>query len=198
MEYKSLGCRINYKGDLMKKKYPAVVKFIGDPKSYILACEDSSLRYCRDCEILPTCIKKHNMCEFTPNKHYNAYFLEYWQGRRNSIHVTCNTNEIVDFIPFEDFEIIEDVDEVLSNKEAIVRCITHEYDSSLFDIKYNKKYKAIGISRNPDKQYTYLVMDESMDCYFYPNHFFEIVEDRDDILDRENGIFVYDKSLFID
>ena len=41
-------------------------------------------------------------------------------------------------------------------------------------------------------------MDESMDCYFYPNHFFEIVEDRDDILDRENGIFVYDKSLFID
>lgn len=130
-------------------KTPAVVKYIG---------------------------KSNN--NFTTGKEYFAFFLEYWQGKRESLHVQNNEGKITDFNPFSDFEIVKDEDNVLNKHEAIVRCVTKRFQNELFEIKYDKIYKAIGADENG----YYLVMDESYDCYFYPSTDFEIIEDEHNIL----------------
>ena len=89
----------------MKLKKPAVVRFIGDVSNYKLGCEESSSRYCKDCTNNKKCTRTKINYEFTLGCDYPAYFLEYWQGDRNSLHVKCNTGEIVDFILFEDKNI---------------------------------------------------------------------------------------------
>lgn len=125
--------------------------------------------------------------QFTKNQCYEAFFLEYWQGVRNSLHVKNNKGEIVDFIPFEEFEVVSDEGNVLNNYTATVRCITHKFDDSLLDIKYGKTYLAIG----RDKNGMFLVKDESHDCYFYLSSDFEIIEDEHGILSRESVYYSF-------
>lgn len=119
----------------------------------------------------------NNDKDFTFGKQYEAFFLEYWQGERNSLHVRNDSGAITSFNPFEDFEVISDEDNVLNLHEAIVRCKTHKSE-----LKIGKEYKVIGC----DKDGMYLVMDESFDCYFYRADIFEIVRDDYNILSHRS------------
>ena len=171
---------------------PAKVKFIGNPNYYKLGCKKSSYLYCRECN-------EKNCANSTPfnfekDKIYNAYFLEYWQGNRDSLHVKGENGEINDFVSLSDFEILEDVEDVLNTKEAIVKCITHELDNKLFDLTYGKEYKAIGF----DLYGRYLVMDDSWDCYFYLPKEFEIISDPHQILSPDVSKPIYDFDNFED
>lgn len=167
-------------------KKAAVVKFVGNQENYKLTCSNSSYKYCRDCSKCE--------CEQSPKYQfifghlYNAYFLEYWQGERTSLHVKGEDGEVSDFNPIEDFEIIEDCDNVLNTHEAIVRCNTHDYDEDLFELTYGHEYKAIGFDSNG----MLLVMDECHDCYFYPRDVFEIIDDKWCVLDSSFTLPVYD------
>lgn len=100
----------------------------------------------------------------TYGKTYEAYFIEYWQGERCSLHVRDDSGKITDFHPLEDFEIISDPEDILNFHEAVVECCTHNLDHDFHGLKFGNKYKAIGRDRNG----MYQVMDESSDCYFYP------------------------------
>ena len=125
--------------------------------------------------------------QFTNGNQYEAFFLEYWQGVRNSLHVRNNSGEITDFNRFEDFEIISDEDNVLNFYEATVRCTSHQFDGVDLELRYGKEYKAIGC----DKDGYFLVMDESYDCYFYPPEFFEIINDEHGILAQRSVYYNY-------
>ena len=171
---------------------PAKVKFIGDPEEYKLGCSKSSYLYCRDCENR-NC-KTQTQCNFEKDKVYNAYFLEYWQGNRDSLHIKGENGKIEDFVPLSDFEILEDIDDVLNTKEAIVKCVTHNYDAELFDLTYGKEYKAIGF----DVYGRYLVMDDSCDCYFYLPKEFEIISDQHQILNPNVSKPIYNFDDFED
>ena len=125
--------------------------------------------------------------KFTHGKKYEAFFLEYWEGVRDSLHVRGNDGLVTDFNKFDDFTVISDEDNLLNNYEAIVRCVTHAYDDELFDLNYGSEYKAIG----RDKDGMYLVMDESYCCYFYEPDCFEVIEDRHGILSRRSVYYSY-------
>lgn len=168
----------------MKKS--AVVRFIGNQEEYKLGCENSPYRYCRDCN---QC-SGTNLYNFIYGNYYNAYFLEYWEGERTSLHIKGEDGTIEDFIPIGDFEVISDEDNVLNTQEALVRCITHRFDQEFLDLNYGKEYKAIGF----DKNGLLLVMDESFVCYFYPREDFSIVSDPDNILDPDSNEHIYDWS----
>lgn len=85
----------------------AIVRFVGNQDNCKLGCSE---KY-----------------RFINGHLYNAYFLEYWQGERTNLHVKGEDGEVSDFNPFDDFEVIEDCDNVLNDHEAIVRCVTHDY-----------------------------------------------------------------------
>lgn len=137
---------------------PAIVKYIGE-----------------DCK------------KFSHGKEYEAFFVEYWEGNRDSLHVRGNDGRVTDFNHFEDFEVISDEDNLLNDYEAIVRCITHEYDDYISGLTYGEEYKAIG----RDKEGLYLVMDNSYCCYFYPPEEFKIVKDDHGILSRRSVYYSY-------
>ena len=143
-------------------KKPAIVKYIGEKENE----------------------------EFSYGKEYDAFFLEYWQGKRDSLHVKGNSGEITDFNPFEDFEVILDEDNVLNRNEAIVECLTHNFDEEVFGVKYGKQYKALG----RDKDGLYLIMDETYDCYFYAPGYFKIIEDKHGLLSRCSLYYNFDNS----
>lgn len=124
---------------------------------------------------------------FTHGKQYEAFFVEYWEGVRNSLHVRNNDGVITDFNPLEDFEIVSDVDHVLNDHEAIVRCITHKHEDRISGLLFGKEYKAIGC----DKDSLYLVKDESGCCYFYSPHDFEIINDEHGILSHRSVFYNY-------
>lgn len=124
------------------------------------------------------CYKGVSCDDFTFDKQYEAFFLEYWEGERNSLHVRNNLGVITDYNSFKNFEVVSDVDNILNYNEAVVRCITHKYSNAVSGLTYNKEYKAIGCDRDG----LYLVMDNSYDCYFYPPEAFEIIEDKYGIL----------------
>lgn len=125
--------------------------------------------------------------KFTKGKTYEAFFLEYWEGVRDSLHVRGNDGLVTDFNKFEDFTVISDEDHLLNDNEAIVRCVTHDYDDELFGLSYGCEYKAIG----RDREGMYLVMDETHCCYFYEPDCFEIVEDKHGILGRRSVYYSY-------
>lgn len=160
-------------------KKTAVVKFVGKQEHYCLGC-DERYAYCRDCK---ECKGSGNY-KFVYGKLYNAYFLEYWQGNRTSLHIKGEDGKIDDFVPLEDFEIVLDEDNVLNTYVAVVKFISHENDDKSFGLayglSYGKEYKAIGFN----EQNQLLVMDESWDCYFYSRKKFEIVSDPHNILDE--------------
>lgn len=125
--------------------------------------------------------------KFTYGEKYEAFFLEYWEGVRDSLHVRGNDGLVTDFNKFEDFTVISDEDNLLNNYEAVVRCVTHDYDDELFDLNYGAEYKAIG----RDKDGMYLVMDESYCCYFYEPDCFEVIDDPYGILSRRSVYYSY-------
>ena len=125
--------------------------------------------------------------KFTHGECYEAFFLEYWEGVRNSLHVRGNDGLITDFNEFDNFTLISDADNLLNSHEAIVRCTTHVYDGKLSCLKFGHEYKAIG----RDKDGLFLVMDESFCCYFYKPECFEIVEDPYGILDKQSVYYSY-------
>lgn len=137
----------------------------------------------------PAIVKYNGMSnqKFTQGKKYEAFFLEYWEGVRNSLHVRGDDGLVTDFNRFEDFTVLSDEDNLLNDFEAIVRCVTHAYDDELFDLNYGSEYKAIG----RDKDGMYLVMDESFCCYFYEPDCFEVVEDNHGILSRRSVYYSY-------
>ena len=118
--------------------------------------------------------------KFTRGKLHKAYFIEYWEGERTSLHVRGNDGTITDFNHLEDFEIISDEGNLLNNYEATVQCITHQYDHLICGITFGEEYKAIG----KDKNGLLLVMDDSYCCYFYPNMVFKIIDDPYGILEK--------------
>lgn len=136
------------------KKTPAIVKYIGK-----------------------------NSDKFSTGQEYEAFFIEYWQGTRNSLHVRGNDGLVTDFNPLEDFEIIKDSDNLLNNYEAYIRCISN----NLPGLTEGKVYKAIG----RDSDGLYLVMDDSYDCYFYPPELFVIESDKHGILSRRSVYYSY-------
>lgn len=125
--------------------------------------------------------------KFTNNSVYEAFFIEYWQGVRNSLHVKDNYGEISDFNLLEDFVIISDPDGVLNSHEAIVECIVEKFDDELFGVKFGKQYKSIG----RDKDGMYLIMDESCDCYFYSPENFKVISDEHGILQKQSVYYSF-------
>lgn len=117
---------------------------------------------------------------FTRGQVYDAYFLEYWNGLRNSLHVMDNEGNIQDFKPLEDFEVLEDPDNLLSHAEAVVRCIGPTQRSRGGGVIHGQEYIAIG----RDVDGLYLVKDCSDNCFFYPPDLFEVVSDPEHILDH--------------
>ena len=141
------------------KKKPAVVRFIGNSNS----------------------VEIHTEGEFTPGMLYDAFFLEYWESSRDALHVRDDNGKITYFNHFGYFSVISDEDNLLNDYEAIVRCVTHEFDDEFLDLKYGQEYKAIGVNSEGE----YLVMDESHVCYFYNPECFEIVEDKNNTLKQQ-------------
>lgn len=125
--------------------------------------------------------------KFTKGKLYEAYFIEYWEGERTSLHVRGNDGTITDFNPLEDFEVISDEGNLLNNYEASVQCITHKYDHLICGITFGKEYKAIA----RDKNGLLLVMDDSYSCCFYPNDVFKIIDDQYGILTKLVFIIIF-------
>lgn len=167
---------------------PATVRFIGDESKYILpseacTCVDWRLQYCHYCSHFEDCkMTDTRSKQFNYGKLYQARGLEYWEGVRNGLVVETNMDDGYEsFIPFEDFEIVCDPDNVLNNYEAEVRCINPNYDEE-YEIKYGSVYKAIGM----DREGYYLVMDGTYCCYFYPGKDFEILSDPDGVLGSES------------
>ena len=128
-----------------------------------------------------------NNKKFTNGNCYEAYFLEYWEGERDSLHVRGNDGKVTDFNPFEDFVVISDEDNLLNDFEAIVKCKTHSFDDELLCIKYGKEYRAIGC----DKDGLFLVKDESGCCYFYSPENFEVISDEHGILSRRSVYYSF-------
>lgn len=124
--------------------------------------------------------------KFTHGKCYEAFFLEYWEGVRDSLHVRGDDGRMTDFNHFEDFTVISDEDKLLNNYEAIVRCVNPDDDDD-FGLKFGHEYKVIG----RDKDGLFLVMDETSCCYFYEPDCFEIVEDRQGILSRQSVYYSF-------
>ena len=91
--------------------------------------------------------------KFTNGNEYDAFFLEYWDGKRDSLHVRGNDGRVTDFNPFEDFEVVSDEDNLLNDHEAKVRCINPKYGDLIAGLTFGKEYKAIG----RDKDGLYLV-----------------------------------------
>lgn len=118
--------------------------------------------------------------KFTKGKLYEAYFIEYWEGERTSLHVRGNDSTITDFNHLEDFEIISNEGKLLNDYEATVQCITYEYDHLICGITFGKECKAIA----RDKNGLLLVMDDSYCCYFYPTNVFKIIDDPYGILEK--------------
>ena len=118
--------------------------------------------------------------KFTKGKLYEAYFIEYWEGERTSLHVRGNDSTITDFNHLEDFEIISNEGKLLNDYEATVQCITYEYDHLICGITFGKECKAIA----RDKNGLLLVMDDSYCCYFYPTNVFKIIDDPYGLLEK--------------
>jgi len=165
-------------------KAPAKVKFIGDPKKYTYRHNswdpktDIFLEY------------DEYSC-FNKDKIYEAFFLEFLQGDRVSLYVRTDSGQIEHFVHIDDFEVIEDPDNVLNKFEAIVRSKKDCREGTIFGIIKGKEYRAIGLGRNIlSSDLAYFVMDESHDNYYYPSDLFDIISDPNAILDPIKGIYV--------
>ena len=152
-----------------KKKKPALVKFIGDSKQY-------------------------NDLVKTGDEYY-AFFLEHWGNERSNLNVLDKSGDINDWYRLDDFEVIEDKDNVLNDYYAVVKCIKEDVNKDLEAPKVGKEYQAIAV-RSEDG--LYLVQDESGLDYFYPPEMFEIISDPNGVLQPFTSIVVYDFNYSFD
>ena len=181
-------------------KKTAVVRFIGNEQDHVMKYGKT----CRRCIMTehnknPDCDadgKRNGVrFQFKYGHLYNAYFVEYWEADRINLHVKGEDGEVDYFKKLQEFEIVSDEDNVLNANEAIVRCITHDFDDDFVYITYGKEYRVLGFNKNG----AYLVMDDSHMCYFYSPKFFEVIRDDHGILDTEKSHPVYDwKNTHID
>lgn len=125
--------------------------------------------------------------KFTKGNKYEAYFLEYWEGERESLHVRGNDGLVTDFNPFEDFIVISDEDNLPNDYEATVKCITHRLDHMISGVTYGEEYKAIG----RDKNGAFLIENKSGCCYFYNPSDFIVVDDPHGILTRRSVYYSF-------
>lgn len=128
--------------------------------------------------------------KFTVDKVYDAFFIEYWEGERTSLHVRGDDGKITDFNPLADFLVLEDKGNVLNFCEARVKCVSDAFPDKIIGVTKGKEYPAIG----RDKDGMYLVMDNSYCCYFYPPEYFEIVDDEYGILKEQSVYYSYNGS----
>ena len=156
------------------KKF-AKVKFIGNQNEYISGKNCNDWRFCKQCQSLLEC-NKEKIFLFIRGKEYNAYFLDYLQGVRDVLDVQAENSEVLSFIPLSDFQIVSDEENVLNENYALVKCI-EVYKNQ--DLQVGKVYKALKLS--PQGEY-YYILDETLDCYFYPIKQFEIIEDAFELL----------------
>lgn len=160
----------------------AVVKFIGDQNDYICGKYCDAYTYCRDCEKKQQCNKEKTF-HFINGEKYEAFFLDFCQGIRDVLDVENASGERLDFVPIEDFQIIDDKYGVLQDKRAIVKCIVERTDLTL-----GKEYIALKLDKS-NKQY--YVLDDSKDCYYYAKELFVVVEDKHMILEKNKKIKLF-------
>lgn len=138
-------------------KKAAIVRFIDNPKKYAFGEK-----------------------ELTNGKYYNAFFTEYNGLKRNNVWILTNEGKPNYFYDLDDFQIIEDVNHVLDNKTACVKCLKNAVGLTI-----NKKYKALG--RHND---CYLIYDDFLNSTLFKQNLFEIIEDNDNIL--LNDVYNFD------
>ena len=156
------------------EKY-AIVKFIGNKEKYISGKFCTSWCYCKQCDDNKSC-KKEKFYLFIKDKLYKAFFLDYCQGERNVIEVQTENGEVIDYVPINDFEIIEDRYNVLNDKIARIKCVNVNGQK---DLQIGKEY--IALKSNEDRT-MFLVLDDSFDTYYYPKENFTVLDDKDKIL----------------
>ena len=111
-------------------------------------------------------------------KLYKALFIEYWEAEREKLIVLDETGWINNWYLLEDYEIIEDKDNVLNLYSAKVRCITHEYSRErIVCPEYGEVCEAIAVSSDG----YYLVHAGSHNYYYSPEDF-EVLEDSHGVL----------------
>ena len=155
------------------KKF-AIVKFIGNEKEYLTGANCNEYDYCKQCPQNDICTKERSFL-FVLNKEYKAYFLDYCQGVRDVLEIESEKG-IQNFVPINDFIIVDNSDNALNNYYAIVKCAD---SNGIKELVVGREYQALKISE--DKRF-YYVLDELKDCYYYPKYWFEIVEDDQNIL----------------
>lgn len=121
----------------------------------------------------------------TNGKYYNALFTEFLGEKRNNLWIINDQGVPEYFYQLEDFDIIKDEDEILKDKHAIVLC-----KSSVLGITEGRKYKAIGTNGTD-----FLVCDDWFKTTYFPKEFFEIIEDKDNVLSLD--FMAYDWSQII-
>lgn len=147
------------------KKHAAIVRFIDDPNKYYNG--DRTL---------------------TNGKHYNALFVEFFGIKRNNLWIINDLGEKEYFYQLEDFDIIKDIDEVLSDKRATLLC-----NKSELGITEGKKYRAIGKNETD-----FLICDDRLQTTFFPKELFEILEDEHNILSDDFIAYNWDQILLND
>ena len=111
-------------------------------------------------------------------KCYKAFFIEYWEAERENLHVLDETGEIKYWYLMEDFEIIEDKDNVLNLYSAKVKCVTHKYSRErIVELQYGQIYEAIAVSSDG-----YYLVHTGSHNYYYPPKDFEVLEDPHEVL----------------
>ena len=164
------------KKEQQRKKH-AIVKFVGDEEEYFIGkyCADAEWLFCNACQEAGNhqC-NRPKIPMFVRNKEYKAYFLDYCQGVRDVLEVETELGTVETFIPLSDFKIVSDEFDVLNEKYAIVVCLNADNRN---DLTEGKRYKAL--RKNEHGLY---ILDDSSDCYYYSKELFEIIEDKDGIL----------------
>ena len=158
----------------------ATVKFIGNQNDYICGKNCDTYTYCRDCDEKKQC-NKEKAFHFIKGENYKVFFLDFCQGIRDVITIEDSHGEKLDFVPLEDFQIIDDRYEILKDKRAIVKCIVERPDLTL-----GKEYIALKEHKNK-----YYVLDDSKDCYYYEKELFTVVEDKHMLLENPKKIKLY-------
>ena len=153
----------------------ARVKFVGRQEEYISGKYCDEWRYCVQCPQHKECAQERKFL-FLEGKEYKAYFLDFLQGTRDVLDVEAENQEVLSFVPLQDFEIVSDEYGILEDKRAIVKCIKCK---GAQDLQVGKNY--IALKRSKDKTKFY-ILDDSKDCYYYSSDFFVVVEDKDNLL----------------
>ena len=129
----------------------ALVRFIGNQQDYIFGKNCDDYKYCRDCEQRKICNKEKGF-HFIKDKEYKAFFLDFCQGARDVLEVENANGTRVDYVPLEDFQVIDDKHGVLQDKRAFVKCVVEKPDLTL-----GKTYIALKSDENNKMYYVWTI-----------------------------------------